>query len=248
MKLQQAKIILEKINRLYQSMTLDENVDVFEKELMLSYIRQLYGAFSPGDTPDKKPAKAAPPAVKIPPPTLSKPKATPPPPPPPPVVAPEPVKAEVPPPPPPPAPAPPKPKPAEVKKAPAVAIKTEAPPAPVAAPPKPAAPKVVKPKIEHDVLFEQQEATDLSEKLSQSPIKDLTKAMGINEKILTIKELFDGDQKMFSDTMTALNGFNNFEQAKDFLSSEVATAYDWTSKSKKKKAKIFIKLVRRRYQ
>ena len=32
MNLQQAKIILEKINRLYQSITLDSNIDVHEQE------------------------------------------------------------------------------------------------------------------------------------------------------------------------------------------------------------------------
>ena len=34
MNLQQGKIILEKINRLYQSMTLDSKIDSFEQELM----------------------------------------------------------------------------------------------------------------------------------------------------------------------------------------------------------------------
>jgi len=48
MNLKQAEIVLEKITRLYESMKLDErNIDVFEQDLMLSYIRQLYESFSP---------------------------------------------------------------------------------------------------------------------------------------------------------------------------------------------------------
>jgi len=46
MNLQQAKITLEKINRLYQSMTLDSSIDEHEQQLMLNYIRQFYKAFS----------------------------------------------------------------------------------------------------------------------------------------------------------------------------------------------------------
>ena len=55
MNIKQANIILEKINRLYKSMTLDpSNIDEFEQDLMLSYIRQLHQAFSPNEKVKKK--------------------------------------------------------------------------------------------------------------------------------------------------------------------------------------------------
>jgi hypothetical protein len=119
---------------------------------------------------------------------------------------------------------------------------------PVRVAPPPPAPKPVKAKIseEHEDLFEFQEATDLSERLSQSPIKDLNKAMGINERILTTNELFDGNGDALKDALSTINRLSNFDDAKDYLAN-IAEIYDWASKKKKKKAKIFVKLVRRRF-
>jgi hypothetical protein len=97
-------------------------------------------------------------------------------------------------------------------------------------------------------LFSIEEATELSHKLSLTPIKDLKKSMGINEKIFTVTELFNGDQKLFDECLTALNDFKNFEEAKKFLAIGPASDFDWSEKSKQKKAKTFIKLVHRRYQ
>ena len=67
MNIKQANIILEKINRLYKSMTLDpSNIDDFEQELMLSYIRQLHVAFSTDEKSEKKPKTSLPPIVNFP--------------------------------------------------------------------------------------------------------------------------------------------------------------------------------------
>lgn len=243
MKLKQAKIVLEKINRLYQSMTLDEDgIDEFEKDLMLSYTRTLYAAFhTPGDpelervpkpkTVVKKAApKQNPPKAKAPvAPPVEKPAPAP-------VAAPVPVKT-------------PEPEEEIIVEQPIVVAKPEEPvkvEKPVVKPkPKVAA---VKGSQEQEVLFEQQEeATDLSSKLSQRPVKDLNKAMGINERILTINELFGGDQKLFAEAIKHLNTFKTFQEAKIFLTNGIAAQYNWASKEKSKKAKIFINLIRRRY-
>lgn len=264
MNLKQAEIVLEKISRLYKSMKLDErNIDAFEQDLMLSYIRQLYESFSP-DKPVSKKIKPVLPPIE---PVVETPV--------------EPVKA-----PPKPKPAPPKiPKVMETPKAPEppkvvetpkvvvpeevpqVSTKTEPPriitPPVVEEAPKPATPKptpaptpppVAKPApaqglsaSDKAALFEFKAAKDLSEKLSQAPIRDLTKAMGLNEKIFTINELFGGDSKLFDDTMKKLNTFSTFDRAADYLSAGVAHSQDWISRSKKKKALNFIQLVKRRY-
>lgn len=228
MDLRQAKLILDKINRLYESMQLDErNIDVFEQDLMLSYVKQLYDSFSDEEV-------AAPPKIKR---TVTrrarpvikeKPAVEPI------EVVPEPVQVAKPTP-----PAPPTPPPAPpVQEAP----KVYTPPQPITPPPP------VKPKAnpEHEVLFEQPKAKELSEKLSAQPISDLNKAMGINEKILTVNELFNKDNGAYSSTISKLNSLSSFEEAKEVL-SEAAEKYGWTDRDKKKKAQIFIKLVRRRY-
>ncbi|MEM9919645.1 MAG: hypothetical protein AAF990_16230 [Bacteroidota bacterium] len=270
MDLKQAKIILEKINRLYQSMTLDEkNIDIFEQDLMLSYIRQLYGAFSSEEATkessgQKSMGATVPPLPKVP--KAVEQKVAPAKPAPPPVVE---VKKEV------------------VAKPPVEEIPVEVPeevlkhvaPEPVKVNPTPPAPKVVEPpqpvvakvvppdpepvkvpkveavrpavqtprSSEADALFEHKEATDLSEKLSQMPVKDLTKAMGLNEKILTINELFGGDNKAFDETMSALNGLSNIHEARAYLTAKVISRYGWATKEKKKKARRFVNLIRRRY-
>ncbi len=97
-------------------------------------------------------------------------------------------------------------------------------------------------------IFESNKVSDLSDKLRQSPISDLTKAMGINEKILTINELFNGDQRAFDMALSKLNSFSNYSEAQDFMSSNLTQKYNWVaSKEKQVKAQKFVNLVKRRY-
>jgi len=96
-------------------------------------------------------------------------------------------------------------------------------------------------------IFNIEETHDLSGKLSARPIADLRKSMGLNEKIFTVKELFGNENDVFTKTMDTLNGFNSFEEAKSYLALNVAEKYDWASDGKIKKAQTFIKLVKRRY-
>jgi len=108
--------------------------------------------------------------------------------------------------------------------------------------------KVKKKDPDLDILFEESKADDLSQRFANAPIKDISKAMGINERILTINELFKGDQQAFQTVADTLNSFSSFAEAKEFLINGIATEKDWASNKRKKKAAVFIKLVRRRYQ
>lgn len=96
-------------------------------------------------------------------------------------------------------------------------------------------------------LFEIKSGTELSDKLSLSPIRDLRKSMGVNERIFTINELFRGNQKMFDEVILHLNELSNFGQASDYLMQTVARTNHWEEREKKKKAEHFIRLVYRRY-
>jgi len=243
MKIKQAKILLEKINRLFASMTMDEHVSEIEKELMRNYVKSLYEEFLPengvkANSIIEPPKKAAPaPKVQV---VTPKPKVvTPPPPkvevvtPPPPAPKPEPVVAEV-------------PKVVVVEKVtPPPAPKPKPTPIPVVKSTPPPAPKPKRSKISEEMedLFEFKVAKELSERLSDAPLKDLRKAMGINERILTTNELFDGNGDALKDALAALNNLNNFDEAKNYLAN-IGEIYDWTAKKKRKKAKIFVKLIR----
>jgi hypothetical protein len=100
---------------------------------------------------------------------------------------------------------------------------------------------------ELEEIFEIKSAKELSEKLSQLPIPDLTKAFGLNEKIFTINELFGGNAELFTRVVQRLNSMDNFSEAKTYLIDEVAVKEEWSAPDKKKKAIEFIKLVKRRY-
>ena len=101
---------------------------------------------------------------------------------------------------------------------------------------------------EHTDLFEVNTNTkELSEKLGQTRINDLNNAMGLNERIFTVNELFGADNSLYRNVIRDLNNLTSYEEAKAYLSTNVAEKFNWTHKSKRNKAKNFIKLVRRRY-
>lgn len=234
MDLKRTKRLLDKINALHTSIGLDNHVNSIERDLMLSYVRQLYDACL-----DESAGAAN--AVNKPLPKSQKAVAPPPPPPPavkptpaPPVV---PVKEVLPPPPPPvmeqPAPAPPPPP------APSPAPKAT-PPATVATTPKSELPASVA------ALFQHKAAKELSEKLSQGRIADLTKAMSINDKLLYANELFGRDMTSMTNVLKELNGLASMDNATAKL-GEIAVTHNWADDERADIARSFIKLVRRKF-
>lgn len=107
-----------------------------------------------------------------------------------------------------------------------------------------------KPDINPDIyenLFGDIRMQDLSDKLAWQKIPDLTKAMGINEKILTIQELFKNNQDLFNKTLADLNSLSSFDEAKHYLIDHIIGPMDWAADNKVKKAANFIRLIRRRF-
>ncbi len=96
-------------------------------------------------------------------------------------------------------------------------------------------------------VFEKVSAVELSDKLSHSKVKDISTAMGINEKIFTITELFGGDQNLFSTVTTKLNACTSYDEAVKYLSSTIARDQNWGQDGKVNKAKVFMKLVQRKF-
>ncbi len=245
MNLAKTKILLDKINRLYKSMSLDEeNVAAIEKDLMRDYVKQLYETFLQDEersVPVTSRRTTTPKTTYTPPAVVRKKVvATPPP-----VVESVPVVRTAPPPPPP---------PPVVEEVPVVRATTpppvvEAKPVIAVPPPRPKkgtqAPAI---DPEHAELFDiNLDSKELSEKLGQTRINDLNNAMGLNERIFTVNELFGADNSLYRNTIRDLNALSSFDEAKAYLSANVAEKFNWTQKSKRNKAKIFIKLVRRRY-
>lgn len=241
MNLPQTKILLEKIITLYKTLSSDENnISAIERDLMKSYVRQLYEAvLDASATPSvSTPPKASQQTITTPP-KVDIPKVVAPPPPP---VHRQPVVVE-------------KPKPVyeapkPVYEAPK-AVETPQYVPPVEQPkPTPVAQPVYSTHVPHEieVLFEDIAGKELSDRLANTPISDLTKAFGFNDKLLTQNELFGGNKAVADEVIKDLNNMSGFESAKGFLIS-LATKYNWAAtEDRKKHAKTFIKLVRRRFR
>ena len=252
MDLLKVKIYLDKINRDFARMNKDpETILRIDVDIMMANVRELYDALL-SEEPELAPAAKQehhrkpsaprqPDPVEAPAPIASAP-------------APPPVQAPPPPPIPTPAPPPPpveeKPAPAPPLPPPPVVLEPVRPaePLPQIIPPPPPTP-VSFPAIppEAEILFEQKQAKELSEKLSELPIPDLRKAIALNDRLLLTRELFGGDNQAFDNAINALNGFQSMEQAKAYLLDHCVMRYRWTDKKHIETAKNFIKLVRRRY-
>lgn len=100
---------------------------------------------------------------------------------------------------------------------------------------------------DYEELFMFKAAADLSQKLSETPLKNLNKALGLNEKFLYINELFSGDVSKFQASVKILNEGKSFSTARSHIESELIEQFGWMKKQKKSLAMDFVKLVRRRY-
>jgi len=97
-------------------------------------------------------------------------------------------------------------------------------------------------------LFADEDSSELSDQLANSPISDLNKSIGINDRILYINELFAGDGDEYADTMDTLNRKPNFEEAQVFLSRHLIDKFEWMDEGKIERARDFIKLIARRFK
>ena len=96
-------------------------------------------------------------------------------------------------------------------------------------------------------IFKEKNSNELSEKLGMLPVNDLRKAFGLNEKIFTVNELFDGDSNHFDNVINDLNLLSSFSDAKEYIISNLIVKYKWDTELKLKKAEQFVKTIRRRY-
>ena len=105
----------------------------------------------------------------------------------------------------------------------------------------------VQPAESYPQLFDQLNASDLSQKLTLTPIKDVRASLGLNEKIVIKNELFRGDQEKMESVITVLESMPNFQEAKMYMSKNIIEQYQWLSTEKKEHVDKFIKLIYRRF-
>ena len=64
----------------------------------------------------------------------------------------------------------------------------------------------------------------------KAPIADLKQAINLNEKLLFIKDLFNGYNLAYSEVIDIINKMNSFEAADSFLQNNYAAKNNWASK------------------
>ncbi|MEO6547566.1 MAG: hypothetical protein ABIN94_06185 [Ferruginibacter sp.] len=86
---------------------------------------------------------------------------------------------------------------------------------------------------------------EISERLTASPVKDLRKAIGINDRFLYINDLFRGDEAMYERSIKTINGFSIWPEAEYWIRRELKTKLGWTEDDEA--VKQFDQLVKRRF-
>ena len=86
---------------------------------------------------------------------------------------------------------------------------------------------------------------ELSEKLTDAPIKDLKKAIGINDRFLFINELFRGDEAMYERSIKTIQNFSIFAEAEYWIRRELKLKIGWIENDPV--VKQFDQLVKRRF-
>ncbi|HLO79530.1 MAG TPA: hypothetical protein VK166_01150 [Chitinophagaceae bacterium] len=86
---------------------------------------------------------------------------------------------------------------------------------------------------------------EVAQKLQDVPIKDLRKAIGINDRYLYINELFNGDEAMFERSVKTLNQFSILPEAEFWMQRELRIKLGW--KEDNPLVQQFVLLVRRRF-
>jgi len=72
-------------------------------------------------------------------------------------------------------------------------------------------------KSVHEQIGKASEDHSIAEKLQQKPISDLVKSIGINDRFLLIKELFNNNGEEYNEAIQLLNNFSTIVQAFDYL-------------------------------
>lgn len=97
----------------------------------------------------------------------------------------------------------------------------------------------------HDRMSSGKAERSVATQLQSKPLTDLKKSIGINERFVFVKELFNGDQKLYNQHIELLNSFSAYEEARLHLFENLALQMEWNMEGK-----LFMELselIRRRF-
>lgn len=90
-----------------------------------------------------------------------------------------------------------------------------------------------------------QSKIDLGDTFTEVPIRDLRKAIAVNERFLFINELFRGDEAAYERSIKTINGFSIFPEAEYWIQRELKVKNGWNDSDEL--VKQFYQLVKRRF-
>ena len=90
-----------------------------------------------------------------------------------------------------------------------------------------------------------EEKREVMQVLKDSPIKDLRKAIGVNDQFVFINELFRGDVAMYERCIKTINSFNIFPEAEYWMNRELIIKLGWDENGES--VIHFYQLVKRRF-
>ena len=86
---------------------------------------------------------------------------------------------------------------------------------------------------------------EIGHSIKGTPIKDLRKAIGINDRYVFINELFRGDETMYERSIKTINGFNIYGEAEFWIKRELKLKLAWNDDNEA--VQLFDELVKRRF-
>jgi hypothetical protein len=93
----------------------------------------------------------------------------------------------------------------------------------------------------NEALSQYADTNNLSKKFQNQPLKDIFSAIGLNDKFLFIKELFNNDASLYESTIEKINSAAGFDEAVRYLDE------NFTWDFSKSQAQKLLDLVHRRY-
>lgn len=73
--------------------------------------------------------------------------------------------------------------------------------------------------------------SEIGSNLHHTPVRDLRKAIGINDRYLFINELFRGDEVMYERSIKTINSFTSLAEAEYWVTRELKTKLGWDDTS-----------------
>lgn len=89
------------------------------------------------------------------------------------------------------------------------------------------------------------EIVEIGHQLTETPIRDLKKAIGINDRFVFVEELFRGDEVMYERSIKTINAFRIYAEAEYWIERELKVKLGWEEDNPT--TRYFYQLVKRRF-